>query len=285
MAEKVKVACVQNCAGPDMADSIDRAAELVYRAHDQGAGLIATPEHFSCLDITSSGVDTGAREEDEHPALPRFADIARDTGAWILLGSLAIRDGERNRNRSYLLDGSGAVVARYDKIHMFDIDLGKGESYRESDKVRPGEQAVVTGTPWGRVGLTVCYDLRFAYLYRALAQAGAGLLTCPAAFTRTTGRAHWHTLVRARAIETGSFLLAPCQSGRHGERYTYGHSLIVDPWGEILAEGDDETEGVIVAEIDLARVDQVRRRLPALTHDRPFTGPQAPATARYDGNG
>ncbi len=267
------VACVQNCAGPDMEANIERAAELVREAANRGARLIATPEHFSCLDITGAGVTTDPRDEAEHPALPAFAEIARATGVWLLLGSLSIRDGARSRNRSFLLDDTGSIVARYDKIHMFDIDLGKGEAYRESDLVQPGERAVIADSPWGKLGLTVCYDLRFAYLYRALAQAGAGVLTCPAAFTRTTGRAHWHTLVRARAIETGSYMIAPCQSGKHGERYTYGHSLIVDPWGEILAEGSEESEEVVIAEVDLERIDQVRRRLPALTHDRSFAGP------------
>lgn len=275
MSQTFRVACVQNCAGPDMGDNIERAAAQVYAAREQGADLIATPEHFSCLDIGGGGVETGPRPEGEHPALTRFAAIARETGAWLLLGSVAIRDRERQHNRSYLLNDAGEIVAYYNKIHLFDIDLGKGESYRESNKVIPGEQAVVTSTPWGRLGLTVCYDLRFAYLYRALAQAGAGVLTCPAAFTRTTGRAHWHTLVRARAIETGSFVIAPCQSGKHGERYTYGHSLIVDPWGEILAEGDDEAEDVIVADIDPARIDEIRQRLPALQHDRSFAGPES----------
>ncbi len=274
MSQTFRVACVQNCAGPDMCDNIERAAAQVYAAREQGADLIATPEHFSYLDIGRGGVETAPRGEGEHPALTRFAAIARETGAWLLLGSVAIRNGERQHNRSYLLNDAGEVVAYYDKIHLFDIDLGKGESYRESNKVIPGERAVVPSTPWGRLGLTVCYDLRFAYLYRALAQAGAGVLTCPAAFTRTTGRAHWHTLVRARAIETGSFVIAPCQSGKHGERYTYGHSLIVDPWGEILAEGDDEAEDVIVADIDPARVDEIRQRLPALQHDRSFNGPE-----------
>lgn len=273
MSRAIKVACVQNCAGPEMDANIERAAAMVRRARAEGAQLVATPEHFTCLDISADGVETGARPETEHPALPIFTDLARETGAWLVLGSLSIREGERNRNRSFLINDTGAIVARYDKIHMFDIDLGKGESYRESDKVRPGERAVVAETPWGTLGLTVCYDLRFAYLYRALAQAGAGVLTCPAAFTRTTGRAHWHTLVRARAIETGSYMIAPCQSGKHGERYTYGHSLIVDPWGDILAEGDDEAEEVIHAEIDFERVEQVRGRLPVLTHDRPFEGP------------
>lgn len=273
MSESLRVACVQNRAGPDMADNIERAAAQVRQAREQGAGLIAMPEHFTCLDIGRDRVETGALPEGEHPALPRFAKLARETGAWLLLGSVAIREGDRQHNRSYLLNDAGEIVAHYDKIHLFDIDLGKGESYRESDKVIPGEQAVVAATPWGKVGLTVCYDLRFAYLYRALAQAGAGLLTCPAAFTRTTGRAHWHVLARSRAIETGSFLIAPCQSGKHGERYTYGHSLIVDPWGEIMAEGDGEAEDVIVADIDLARVEEVRRRLPALQHDRRFKGP------------
>ncbi len=274
MSEPLRVACVQNCAGPDMADNIERAVAQVRRAREQGAELIATPEHFTCLVIGRDGVETGALPAEEHPALPRFAALACELGAWLLLGSVAIRTGDRQHNRSYLLNDAGEIVAHYDKIHLFDIDLGKGESYRESDKVIPGEEAVVASTPWGPIGLTVCYDLRFAYLYRALAQAGAAVLTCPAAFTRTTGRAHWHTLVRARAIETGSFVIAPCQSGKHGERYTYGHSLIVDPWGEILAEGDDEAEDIIVADIDLSRVEQVRQRLPALQHDRSFSGPE-----------
>lgn len=274
MSEPLRVACVQNCAGPDIADNIERAVAQVRQARDQGAELIATAEHFTCLEIGRDGVETGALPAEEHPALPRFAALARELGVWLLLGSVAIRTGDRQHNRSYLLNDSGEIVAHYDKIHLFDIDLGKGESYRESDKVIPGEKAVVASTPWGPIGLTVCYDLRFAYLYRALAQAGAGVLTCPAAFTRTTGRAHWHVLVRSRAIETGSFVIAPCQSGKHGERYTYGHSLIVDPWGEILAEGDGEAEDIIVADLDLGRVEQVRQRLPALQHDRPFKGPE-----------
>ncbi len=182
-------------------------------------------------------------------------------------------------NRAYMLDPKGGIVARYDKIHLFDVDLKGGETYRESDTVRGGDRAVLAPTPWCLVGMSICYDLRFAYLYRALAQAGASFLTIPAAFTHTTGKAHWHILVRARAIETGCFVFAPCQSGTHAEgRRTYGHSLVVDPWGEVLADGGEE-EGFVTAVIDPAKVEEARRMIPALRHDRAFKAPAPPAKA------
>ena len=218
-----------------------------------------------------------AKPEAEHPAIPAFSALAAELGVWLLIGSLQIKlDAATCANRSFLFDDRGRVAARYDKIHMFDVDLKGGESYRESKTFRPGERAVVADTPWGKVGLTVCYDLRFAYLYRALAQAGASFLTVPSAFTVPTGQAHWHTLLRARAIETGSFVFAPAQCGEHAEgRKTYGHSLIVAPWGEVLADGGEEP-GVITADIDPAKVAEARAMIPALTHDRRFSGPAAP---------
>jgi predicted amidohydrolase len=217
-----------------------------------------------------------ARPEAEHPAIPAFSALAAELGVWLLIGSLQIKlDAVTCANRSFLFDDCGRVVARYDKIHMFDVDLQGGESYRESKTFRPGDRAVIADTPWGKVGLTVCYDLRFAYLYRALAQAGASFLTVPSAFTVPTGQAHWHTLLRARAIETGSFVFAPAQCGGHAEgRKTYGHSLIVAPWGEVLADGG-EAPGVITADIDPAKVAEARSMIPALTHDRRFSGPAA----------
>ena len=180
----------------------------------------------------------------------------------------------RLANRSFLIDNSGAIVARYDKIHMFDIDLPNGESYRESGAYRPGGHTVVAETPWGRLGMSVCYDVRFPHLYRALAQAGADFLGVPSVFTVPTGRAHWHVLLRARAIENGCFVFAPAQWGEHaGGRRSYGHSLIVDPWGEVLADGGEET-GIVTARIDPARVAEARRSVPSLTHDRAFTPPE-----------
>lgn len=183
----------------------------------------------------------------------------------------------RSRNRSVMLDPGGNIQARYDKIHLFDVDLGNGECYRESDCFEPGTQAVLSPTPWGPLGMTICYGLRFPGLYRMLAKTGALFLACPAAFMKTTGEAHWHTLVRARAIETGCFMIAPCQNGHHGSAWTYGHSLVVDPWGNIIGEGHGEDEDVIVAGIDVEQAYEARSRIPALRHDRLFDAPEVPA--------
>jgi len=195
-------------------------------------------------------------------------------GVWLLIGSLAIKVSDtKTANRSFLIDPKGGIAAQYDKIHLFDVDLPSGETYRESNTVAGGNRAILAETSWGRLGMTICYDLRFPHLYRALAKAGAFLLTVPSAFTETTGKAHWHTLLRARAIENGAFVVAPAQGGTHANgRKTYGHSLIVAPWGEVLAEaGTDPC--VIVAEIDSARVTDARTRVPSLKHDRDFDGP------------
>ena len=276
MSDSFIVACVQNCAGADMDANLALAAALVRQAGDKGADMIFLPEYFSCLDLGPGGeLEGGSRLEDDHPALPLFSGLAGEFGAWIVLGSLAIDDGAaRSFNRSFVIDSRGHIVARYDKMHLFDVDLNSGESYRESDTIRHGSDAVLAPTPWGLLGLSLCYDLRFPYLYRALAKAGAGFLTVPSAFTRTTGEAHWHVLLRARAIETGCFVFAPGQVGVHGAGKTYGHSLIVDPWGRILADGGEDV-GVITAEIDPAGVERARRRVPSLTHDRAFSGPEA----------
>jgi len=267
-------ACVQVSAGPEIGPNLEAAGVLVRRAREAGADFIALPENVSLIVQGRDKTLARVRPESDHPALPFFRDLAKETGAWLLVGSLGIAlDDGRVANRSFVIDASGEIRARYDKIHMFDVDLPGGETYRESATFRPGERAVVAETPWGGLGLTICYDVRFAYLFRALAQSGAGLITVPAAFTVPTGRAHWHILLRARAIETGCFVIAPAQCGTHDEgRQTYGHSLIISPWGEILAEAGEEP-GVITARIDMARVAECRSMVPALRHDRAFTGP------------
>jgi deaminated glutathione amidase len=272
-----KVACVQLNAARDIAPNIAAASALIRKAKAQGAQFILTPENTGMIEPKRPQMLEKAKPEAEHPAIPAFSALAAELDVWLLIGSLQIKlDAATCANRSFLFDDSGRVAARYDKIHMFDVDLKGGESYRESKTFRPGDRAVVTDTPWGKVGLTVCYDLRFAYLYRALAQAGASFLTVPSAFTVPTGQTHWHTLLRARAIETGSFVFAPAQCGEHAEgRKTYGHSLIVAPWGEVLADGGEEP-GVITADIDPAKVAEARAMIPALTHDRRFSGPAAP---------
>lgn len=275
----LRAACVQVSAGPEIAPNLAAAGDLARRARTAGAELIAFPENVSLIVQGRDKTLARVKSESEHPGVPFFADLARETGAWILAGSLGILlDEGRVANRSFLFDDQGRIVARYDKIHMFDVDLAGGESYRESATFRPGEEAVVAATPWGGLGMTICYDVRFPYLHRALAQAGARIITAPAAFTVPTGRAHWHLLLRARAVETGCFVLAPAQVGTHDEgRQTYGHSLIIAPWGEVLADAGGEETGFVVADLDLSKVDEARGMVPALKHDRPFRVVHAPA--------
>ncbi len=276
MGKSFKVACVQNCAERDMAPSIAAITPLIRGAAAAGAELIVLPEMATMIEPRNDLVLEKAVPEAADPGLAAFRDLARETGAWILVGSLLLREPGESRvvNRSFLLNGQGEIVARYDKLHLFDIDLESGESYRESATVRPGDRAVLAPTPWGLLGMSVCYDVRFAYLYRALAQAGASFLGIPAAFTHTTGKAHWHVLVRARAIETGAYVFAANQTGTHAEgRRTFGHSLIVDPWGEVLADGGTDV-GFITAEVDPARVAKARAMIPALKHDRRFPAPE-----------
>ncbi|MGZ9033200.1 MAG: carbon-nitrogen hydrolase family protein [Rhodospirillales bacterium] len=268
------VACVQANSGREIGPNIDAVLPLIGKARERGADLVLLPENVAMIEPIQAKQQEKALPEAEHPALAAFADAASNLGVWLLIGSLAIRrDDERVANRSLLVDAAGRVVARYDKIHLFDVDLGPAESYRESAVIAPGDRIVVAKTPWGGLGLSVCYDLRFPHLYRALAKAGADFLAIPAAFTRTTGAAHWHVLARARAIETGCYVLAPAQCGTHAEgRLTFGHSLIVDPWGVVVADAGEDV-GIITAEIDAARVTEARRRVPALEHDRPFAAP------------
>lgn len=269
-AMEFKVACIQNIAGPDLDANIERCESMIRSAAADGATFIATPEFFASLDVGDSGLDTGTLAEAGHPAITKLGAVAKELGISLLLGSVAVTTGpDKAANRSILVNATGEIAARYDKIHMFDVNLASGEVYRESDLFTPGEQAVVADIPECRLGLTVCYDLRFAYLYRALAHAGAQVLTVPAAFARRTGEAHWHVLLQARAIETGCWVVAPCQAGEHGKFKTFGHSLVVAPWGEIIADGGTD-EGVVVATIDLDAVDSARHRIPALTHDREF---------------
>jgi deaminated glutathione amidase len=277
MPVKFRVACIQTSSTRDVAENIASVSGLIARARADGAELICTPENVAMIEPNRAARFEKAEPEGSHPALAAFREVAAKTGAWVLAGSLAVKiDGDRLANRSYLIDPGGRVAASYDKIHMFDVDLESGESYRESATFRPGDRAVLVDTPWGPLGMTVCYDLRFPHLYRALAQAGALYITIPSAFTRPTGRAHWHVLQRARAIETGCYLFAPAQCGEHAEgRKTYGHSLIVAPWGEVLVDGGEEV-GIVSAEIDPAKIDEARRMVPSLQHDRPFA---APATA------
>ncbi len=286
MSTTFTAACVQVNASSDMADNIAQASELSRAARAAGADFITTPENVSMMTFGRKAIYERAAAEADHPALAAFRALAEELGCWYLIGSLSVRleDDERLANRSYLIDPAGRIAARYDKIHMFDVDLPGGESYRESASFRPGREAVVVPTPWGVLGMTICYDLRFPQLYRALAQAGAGIFTIPAAFTKVTGEAHWQVLQRARAIEHSCFVIAAAQCGSHaGNRKTYGHSLIVAPWGEVLAEADDKP-GFITAAIDMGRVGQARAMVPSLTHDRTFELPAAePAPLRAAG--
>lgn len=271
---KLRVACIQPCSGQDMAENLRVACELVRAAEGEGAKLIALPENVALMDHRTEEVRAQATLVENHPAIKAFAEIARDTGAWILAGSVgALAPDGRVANCSVLLNDKGAIAARYDKIHMFDADLPNGEIYRESDSFRPGVDAVVAATPWGGLGMSVCYDLRFPQLYRALAHGGAEMIAIPAAFTKVTGEGVWHVLNRARAIESAAFVLSPCMWGSHsGGRTTFGHSLIIDPWGAVLADAG-EGVGFVTAEIDLADVAKARASIPALQHDREFNAP------------
>lgn len=275
MANTLKVGLVQMCSTVSVERNIQISSDLIRQAAAQGAELIALPEVVNLMQMDKSESRKVARFEAEDPSVAAYRALAKELGVWLHAGSLMIRleEEERFANRAFLIDPQGNVHARYDKIHMFDVDLANGESYRESNGFRPGDHATLTDTPWGGYGMAVCYDVRFAHLFRDLAKAGARILAVPAAFTRTTGKAHWHTLLRARAIENGCFVIAPAQCGDHEDgRQTFGHSLIIDPWGEVLADGGEDP-GVILAELDLDRVDQVRAMVPSLNNDRPYDKP------------
>lgn len=273
-------ACVQMNSVRDVEPNIKAATDLIRAAHAQGARLIVTPENTTIMEPDKKASLAKTPTEAEHPGLAAFSSLASELGVWLVIGSMPIRaEPARIANRQFVFNPAGNIVARYDKIHMFDVDLPTGESHRESAQVRPGVEAVVADTPWGGLGLTICYDVRFAYLHRALAHSGAKYLTGPAAFTVPTGEAHWHVLLRARAIEAGCFMFAAAQTGLHAYgRNTYGHSLIIDPWGKVLADGGTDV-GIVTAEIDPALVETARYAVPSLTHDRAFTKPQVALSA------
>jgi predicted amidohydrolase len=270
-AATFNVGLVQMRSGLSPQANLDTAIRLIEEARRNGADYVQTPEMTNVIDNRRERMFATIVPEEQDVSLATFQELARKLGIFLHIGSLALKlPGERAANRGFLIDRTGEIVARYDKIHMFDVDLANGESYRESRSYRPGDLAVVTDMPWGRLGMTICYDLRFPALYRALAEAGASFLAIPAAFTRQTGEAHWQVLMRARAIENGCYVMAAAQGGTHEDRReTFGHSIVVDPWGKVLAESGIEP-GVVMATIDPAQVALVRGRIPSLQHGRRF---------------
>jgi len=266
-----RAALVQMCSGRDVERNVSDALALIGAAAERKADYVQTPECTTLMELEPARLMAETEPEDSNRALQTFREAARNRKIWLHIGSMAVKVGDRKlANRSYVIAPDGTIAARYDKIHMFDVDLGNGEVYSESLNYQAGPHAVLAALPWGLLGLTICYDLRFPALHRALAKAGARFIAGPAAFTRITGEAHWHTLLRARAIETETFVLAAGQGGRHETgRETFGHSLVISPWGEVLAEGGTEP-GVIMADIDTRAVDEVRRKIPSLEHDRRF---------------
>ncbi len=271
----LKVALIQLRTPASQGAALRQAEPLVRRAAAAGAALIVTPEASNIVQRDRARLAAALAPAGEDEAVLGYRALAAELGAWLLIGSALVRRGDgKAANRSMLVDPAGAVAASYDKLHMFDVDLPNGERYRESDAYAPGDRAVVATAAGATLGLTICYDVRFPALYAALARAGAQILTVPAAFTRPTGAAHWEVLLRARAIETGAFVLAAAQGGTHeGGMATWGRSMVVTPWGEILALADHDEPCVLTAELDLALVDKARAAIPALTNARPFTGP------------
>lgn len=264
-------ACLQMRSGRDPVSNSDAAVAGLREAAERGAHYVQTPEMTALVERDRERLFSHASAPESDATLTSLREAARSLGLVVHVGSLAVRCGERIANRAFLIDAEGEIRATYDKLHLYDVDLPNGESWRESATYSRGERAVLADLPFCCLGITICYDLRFPALYRALAEAGADVLTAPAAFTRQTGEAHWHVLQRARAIETGSFMISAAQGGRHEDgRETFGHSLIVDPWGRVLADASGDAPGVILAEIDLAQVVEARMRIPALSHARPF---------------
>lgn len=274
MPPDFRVACLQMQTGNDLAANLESVREMTREAAHNGARFVLTPEYTLMMDGSGRVMRERALEHDGGAALADLQSLARELDIWLLVGSLTLRtQDDAIANRSFLISAQGDVVAIYDKIHMFDATLPDGKVIRESSAYRAGTRAAIAQTPWGKIGLSVCYDLRFPQLYRALAKAGAWYLTIPSSFQRATGKVHWHTLIKARAIENGCFVFAPAMCGEHpGNRTTYGHSLIVDPWGETLADGG-EAPGIVYADIVPGRVGEVRSMLPCLEHDRAFATP------------
>ena len=276
----MRAALVQMTSSDDPQTNLETVAGYLEDAAAQGADVVLTPEVTNCVSTSRTHQNAVLRTESEDPTLAALQTQAREKGLWVLIGSLALKTEDphdtRFANRSFLIGPDGAIAARYDKIHMFDVDVSETETYRESEGFRPGKRAVLAQTPHAMLGMTVCYDIRFPHLYRALAQAGAQVLTVPAAFSFETGKAHWETLLRARAIETGCFVLAPAQTGTHATqrgkaRTTHGHSIAVAPWGEVLLDAG-QNPGVFMVDLDMAEVQTARARVPSLRHDRHFAG-------------
>jgi predicted amidohydrolase len=270
-----RAALFQMTSGVDPAANARAIVEMTRRAKAGGADMLFTPEMAGCLDRDRARAAATLRSEADDIVLAAVREAAAREGIWVHIGSLPLKDERadgRWANRSFLIDDQGAIRARYDKIHLFDVDLATGESWRESSVYGPGEQVVAADTPWGRMGFSICYDMRFPDLYRALTNAGATILLAPAAFTVPTGQAHWHVLLRARAIEAGCFVIAAAQVGDHEDgRTTYGHSLVVDPWGRVLLDMD-EGAGLGLADLDLSRIGEVRGRVPAIANRRVIPG-------------
>jgi predicted amidohydrolase len=274
----MRAAILQMCSSDDPGENTETVLVAVAEAKAAGADILLTPEVTNCVSQSRSHQTAVLHPQDTDPTLAAVRDAARVAGLWVLLGSLGLQSGDpdgRFANRSFLISDRGDIAAWYDKIHMFDVNVTETETFRESDGYRPGDRAVVADTPWARFGLSICYDMRFAYLFRDLAKAGAQVLTVPAAFSPVTGKAHWETLLRARAIETGCFVIAPAQTGDHKvsrgkPRQTHGHSLVVAPWGEVLLDAGTEP-GLHIIDVDVKEVDKARGRVPSIRHDRPYT--------------
>lgn len=272
MIERVRVACVQMTSGPVLSDNLKAAEKYIREAAAQGAQFVSTPENTCCMILPASEKQKITPWQKDHEGVPFFSALAKELKIFLHIGSMAVRASENKLfNRSFLFGRDGALLATYDKIHLFDVQLATGETHRESEIMQAGEQAVVVETPFAKLGMSICYDLRFAHLYRDMAKHGAQIMMIPAAFTVPTGKAHWSVLTRARAIETGSFVIAAAQVGEHqGGRKTYGHSMIISPWGEVLAEGDSHDCGIIMADLELDKVTKARGAIPALSHDRGY---------------
>ncbi|MGZ9113047.1 MAG: carbon-nitrogen hydrolase family protein [Brevundimonas sp.] len=273
------IALIQTRTPASPGAALAHVAPLIREAAAGGAKLILTPEATNFMIRDKDRRQAALTTQDRDEAVVALRDLARELGVWLLIGSAIVRSGhagdDRAANRSLLIDERGEIVSTYDKLHVFDVDLPTGERWRESSTVRPGDEAVVADTPWGRLGLTICYDIRFPQLYRALAKAGAVMIAVPAAFTVPTGEAHWETMLRARAIETGCWILAPAQAGTHDDgRHTWGRSTVIAPWGEVAAKLDHNEPGVLFATLDFDAVERARTAIPQLTHDRAFAGPE-----------
>jgi predicted amidohydrolase len=279
----LKAGLIQFSASDQPKDNLITVLQMVRDAHAKGAQFIITPEATNCISTDQDHQRSVFHLQDDDPSLKAYQEIAAELGIWLMIGSLLILSndpGGRFANRCFMIRPDGKISAHYDKIHMFDVALSKSENFRESNGYRPGDKAVISNCDFGTVGITICYDLRFPQLFRTLAQAGAQIITVPSAFTQTTGEAHWHILLRARAIETGCYILAPAQTGTHNatagkQRKTYGHSLVVAPWGEIISDAGTKA-GITIVEIDLEQVETARRRIPSLQHDRKYQPPKCP---------